>query len=104
MSSQWTHRICERCWFDGPPKVASLGALFYGGYEPIYGVLEDGVTFRKPTQIKGEEGGVCCFCGGMTVTAIYVRQGAATLRCGGNHDDPTSWARVGLGPAPEEKP
>jgi hypothetical protein len=63
----WTHRCCERCWFDGPGQTINGQA-------------------RLPVQVKGDPPGRCCYCGGVTVTAIYRRDDPAMLICQGNHD------------------
>lgn len=63
---EWTHRICERCWFDGP------------------GVLPDGAA-RLPVQVTEIEPGHCCYCLGWTVTGIFRRNDPALLPCAGVH-------------------
>lgn len=81
--AEWMHRCCERCWFDGyhgPPL------MFTAGPGPD--------LFRLPTQVVGDEPGVCCACAGATVTGIYVRRDQNELRCKGRHDDVSAWTRV----------
>ena len=64
----WTHTICEVCWFGREPD-------------------------RFPVQIKRDDGDrevdQCCFCNGMKVTRIYVREDPASrlLFCHGLHVD-----------------
>lgn len=87
--SQWTHRICERCWFDGP-----------------YGTLDDG-AYRQPTQIIDPTPGPCCFCGGMTITGIFIRANpfspprddtTSGVICAGDHEHPEQWSAVATRP------
>ncbi len=56
--ANWTHQICERCWFDGP------GRGLFG-------------SVRVPVQVIGGNGevgvGTCHFCLLPCVTAIFVR-------------------------------
>lgn len=75
MTDTNTHRICERCWFDG-----------------LTGTTPEG-SYRQPAQVTDAEPGACCTCGGMTITGIYHRALALRLRCKGRHDD-LSWSRV----------
>lgn len=84
--AEWTHRICERCWFDGTPFMAAPGEN------------PDG-TFRSPVQVKEVEPAACCSCGGLTITGIFFRRDETELLCRGRHDDPRSWAKVGLSQA-----
>lgn len=61
--SPWTHRICERCWFQpGQP----------GAVTDSTGMV---TAYRYPLLLKVEEPeiGVCCYCRQPTVTRIYVR-------------------------------
>lgn len=77
----WTHRLCERCWFDAR---LDDGATF--------GMAADG-SYRKPVQIVDPEPGICCFCAGVTVTGIYVRADPDAMMCQGQHTD-LSWSGV----------
>lgn len=89
---EWTHRICERCWFGG---VTMMVVDQDGeGYEVVNletppGMTEDG-TYRMPVQVLGEDGrpepAPCCVCGGMSITGIYFREREDVLLCGGRHD------------------
>jgi hypothetical protein len=90
--AEWTHRICERCWFDGTDLYR--GML---GSDPVLappGMLEDG-TYRQPVQVKEPDPGACCICGGMTITGIYFRHDERELLCQGEHED-LRWSRVGV--------
>lgn len=85
MQSESTHRICERCWFDGPPAFQWDGG--------IPGVLPGG-EYRMPvTMINDIEPGACCGCTGMTITGIFIYYRPDALRCGGLHED-LSWSQV----------
>lgn len=68
--ANFTHRICERCWFDGP------------------GRLEDDMV-RLPVQVKDPDDpegiGTCCFCAGPCVTGIYTRKDPRLLDCQMRH-------------------
>ena len=107
--AEWTHRCCERCYFDGPELYLPNEGQ-ENSYE-IYNVAppgqnEDG-TFRMPVQVKDAEPGVCCFCGGLTITGILVPHDQDELLCKGRHDpaEASTWARVDLTPkAPTEAP
>lgn len=76
--ANWTHNVCERCWFGSPR-----------------GLLPDG-RFRMPTQIRYPDedrtGDICCVCGTPTVSGIYVREDAEELLCKGNHESPDQWS------------
>jgi hypothetical protein len=80
--SQWIHRHCERCWFDRPTERTGRP----------FGVLPDG-AYRLPHQLVDPEPGMCCGCGGLTLTGIYVRTDPAHLPCAGQH--PTDGADDG---------
>lgn len=66
--AEWTHNICEICWFKREPE-------------------------RFPVQVKREPDDLvvdqCCFCGSIKVTRIYVRQDPKSdaLLCGGTHPE-----------------
>lgn len=66
--AEWTHNICEKCWFEREPE-------------------------RFPVQVKREPNDLlvdnCCFCGTVKVTRIYVRHDPkdAALLCGGEHPE-----------------
>lgn len=82
--AEWTHRICERCFYDSDFGVIPEG-------EPSAG------AYRMPTQLKEEyrEPSACCMCGGfVALTAIYIRKNEVELMCHGRHDD-LSWSHVG---------
>jgi hypothetical protein len=74
--AEWTHRLCERCWFDGP-----------------YGTDENGFYVR-PVQVKIVEPGACCSCGGMTITGIYARGPQEEFLCLGQHDQVEKWSAL----------
>lgn len=76
---------------DGQPTHPTTSVLIYGtSQKPILGVLEDG-SYRRPVQVsKDVEPGACCYCGGMTITGIYVREDESELECHGRHDDQAS--------------
>lgn len=74
--AEWTHRVCERCWFD-----SELG-------------MSGGGIYRLPAQVKDDPPGACCRCGGMTVTGIYFREDQEQLLCRGRHDSPAEWSQV----------
>lgn len=98
--SEWNHRICERCWFDGQPVVIGTEVVYGSGFTgPIPGVIDGGHegAYRQPAQAVHDElePGACCFCGGMTITGIFLRRDQADTLCQGRHDDPASWSRVG---------
>lgn len=106
--SEWNHRTCERCWFDGCERfVPREGAS--GGYEHVVvpPVSDEQMRSRKsrpeepdvylmPNQVRDAEPGPCCFCGGMTITGIFVRRDENDVLCRGRHDDPSSWSRVSM--------
>lgn len=74
------HRICERCWFDGPGRI-------------------DADHVRMPVQIilSPPKIGTCCFCMQPVVTQIYVRAKADQTVCPPDyHDDDPE-------PAPESE-
>lgn len=82
--AEWTHRICERCYYD-----SEFGILKEGEHEGAY---------RMPVQIRDPDPGACCFCGGfVALTGIYVRKDERELRCQGRHEDLSSWSRVQVG-------
>lgn len=58
----WTHSICWECWERENPG-------------------------RSPIQLKEREIELCCFCGGKTDAAIYVREDPKDLRCQGKHEE-----------------
>lgn len=80
--AEWTHRICERCWFDGTDSL------------PAPGVREE--IYHQPIQVIDPEPGACCYCGGMTITGIYTRQDETRLLCRGRHepDETAEWSMV----------
>ncbi len=94
-----THRICERCWFDGSEVYAFdvNGAVRL----PPPGVMEldqPGVTaYRHPTQVREAEPSACCVCGGMTITGIFFRHDQEGLLCKSRHEPGQLgvWSRVG---------
>jgi hypothetical protein len=75
--AEWTHNLCEHCWFDGP------------GY--------DGTRFLKPAGQVKESDDVCCSCGCPTFTGIYIRQEESELLCKGDHDHPERWSWLAIG-------
>lgn len=84
--AEWTHRICERCWFD----------------DENLSTTDDG-AYRTPVQVinpetKVPDPGVCCTCGGLTITGIYMRKNENDLLCKGRHgeDQIGSWSQVGV--------
>lgn len=66
--AEFTHNICEVCWFAREPD-------------------------RFPVQVKRDEGDFdvdrCCFCGTVKVSRIYVRHDPTdpALKCGGQHPE-----------------
>ncbi len=74
---EWTHAICERCWFDGP------GCNAEGQY-------------RMPSRTARPEPGPCCYCGGLTIAGIFVRADGDTLMCLSRHGAPDDWSQVGV--------
>jgi len=110
--AEWSHRCCERCWFDGPelflPQRApdeGVGGQVAASYElftlPAPGQKEDG-TFKMPVQVKEIDPGACCYCGGLTITAIFTRHDQDELLCKGRHapEEVGTWSRVTLSAAP----
>lgn len=100
---EWTHRICERCWFDGPPQMIHSVPCYDAPPHEIVGMIQDGEhagAYRQPVQVNLDEPkpGACCFCGGMTITRIFVRYDPAdaTVLCEGEHENIAGWSRVGL--------
>ena len=64
------HRLCECCWFASP-----------------YGRLPNG-EYRQPVQVRDSAPGVCCLCGGVVITGIWVRALQVDMQCGAfPHDD-----------------
>lgn len=102
--AEWTHRCCERCWFDGTEWLERQGEsrnFELREVEPL-GVINDGAhagAYRMPTQVVDSEPGPCCVCGGMTITGIYFRRNETELRCLGRHEPEQlgQWSRVTLG-------
>lgn len=74
MSSKWNHRICERCWFDGPGKVDDVEGYLRG---------------RIPTRVTDIAPALCCYCAGITILGIFRRDNPnnPNLACQGDHDD-----------------
>ena len=116
--AEWTHRICERCWFDGTPQrlvkvEEGQGVDILDGRGRVWEIVEQGEplgvitegehkgAYKLPVQALGEDGqpepGACCFCGGMTITGIYVRHDQDALLCRGRHDGEqlAEWSKVG---------
>ena len=110
--AEWTHRICERCWFDGTDQYEKAEGPLDDDAKDYYrliheppGVFKDGEhagAYRMPVQALGEDGkpepGACCFCGGMTITGIYTRHDQEDLLCKGRHapEQLGEWSRVGV--------
>ncbi len=102
--TEWNHRICERCWFDGSAeRLEKRGKdqweLVKQG-EPL-GIIKEGKhkgAYRMPVQSTEAEPGVCCFCGGMTITGIFTRIHQDEVLCKGRHepDQLGDWSRVGV--------
>lgn len=69
--ANWTHQICERCWFNGPgrtdPNTVRLPVQVIGGNEP------DGI-------------GTCHFCLEPCVSTIFTRHDPKTLECSMLHE------------------
>lgn len=91
--TEFNHRICERDWFDSDKSE----------HPSIPG------AFRMPIRVKDwgpdedkVQPGLCCYCGGLTVTGIFVRQHEDEVLCGGRHDESQwhEWGRVALPPPP----
>jgi len=62
--SQWTHSICNDCWKEKEPNRIP------------HRLIEAGVSNRNE---------VCCFCGNLTQSGIYVREDPKKLQCKGEH-------------------
>lgn len=83
--SVWTHRLCERCYYDSD-----------------FGVITDGEhvgAYRRPVQVKDVEPSACCMCGGfVALTGIFVRKDPSELMCHGQHepDQLSTWSSVAL--------
>lgn len=73
MASTWNHRICERCWFDGPGKLNDEPR------EQLHG--------RQPVRVVDYPPGLCCYCGGITILGIFTRAKPTDVPCQGEHDD-----------------
>lgn len=93
--AEWNHRICERCWFDSAKSE----------HPSMPG------AFRMPVRVKdwGPEDdedkvqpGLCCYCGGLTITGIFTRQNQDEVLCQGRHEESQwhEWARVALSEPP----
>lgn len=99
MSGRWTHRVCERCWFDGSEWLERSENITDRSFEarsvePVGRIPDQPELYRTPVQVKDTEIGVCCFCGLLTVTGIFVRRDPEAVMCHGEHVD-QNWARVG---------
>lgn len=75
--SEWTHNVCERCWFTTHDLSHHEG----GG-------------FRLPvTTVKDACADVCCMCGGTpTISGIYIRRPPGEMLCKGQHEHPEVWS------------
>lgn len=98
----WTHSICERCWFDGPGKldtpdtyrVPTMVDTVRGAVLELVDEFEDAREHEVPLQrirdavAEGDELaglGQCCFCGGVRITQIYVREDPSSDKLTGCH-------------------
>ena len=100
--AEWTHRCCERCWFDGKEVLHKMddGHWDLREVEPI-GAMSDpehANLYRTPVQVVDAEPGACCVCGGMTITGIFFRRDERELLCLGRHEPEQlgEWSRIGL--------
>lgn len=98
---EWTHRACERCWFDGTEFLTKTASRTWdlSEVEPI-GLVREGEhagAYRMPVQVKDVEPGACCVCAGMTITGIFFRRDESALQCRGRHapEQLGEWSRVG---------
>jgi hypothetical protein len=87
--AEWTHRICEKDWFDTTLERDTMPP----------GVSETG-EFRMPVRLPDREPEPCCVCGVLCVSGIYFRRHPEDLRCTGRHDpdDWHLWSQVGARP------
>lgn len=94
--AEWNHRICERCWFDGPK---SEHPSMPGAFRMPVRVKDWG---PKEDDIEPVEPGLCCYCGGLTVTGIFVREDENDVLCKGRHDESqwSEWAKVAVSEPP----
>lgn len=60
--SKWTHSICDDCWHKKEPEI-------------------------EPSRLVDVIGNICCFCGLLTTSGIYVREDPTELLCKGVHND-----------------
>jgi hypothetical protein len=84
--AEWTHRICERDWFDT--------VLIRDTRPP--GVTEND-ELRMPVRLQDRDPEPCCVCGVLSVSGIYFRRHQDDLICGGLHDPQEygAWSKVG---------
>ena len=64
--SNWTHAMCDDCWKREHPEG------------------------RVPIRVVGgrqADFDLCCFCGALTKSGIYVRRDPSTAPCRGLHDE-----------------
>lgn len=54
----WNHVICDRCW-------------------------DKEELNRRPVRVRDEGETRCCWCGGVTVSGIFVRRDPGSLPCEG---------------------
>lgn len=90
--SQWSHLICERCWYDGDPQKKAFPK------DPP-GVTEEGYYKQASRVVDPDTGesdpGACCFCGLFTLFGAYLRFDPKVPQCKGDHDHPEEWSLVG---------
>ena len=58
--SPWTHPMCESCWKQRDPT-------------------------REPYRLELGSLELCCFCGAVTCSGIFVRNDPKALLCKGQH-------------------
>jgi hypothetical protein len=80
--AEWTHNLCERCWFTNRK----------------YSAHESG-GFRQPTRVN-DQNDICCLCGVPTVSGIYVRANQSEMLCKGDHEHPDKWSPLLGEPVP----
>lgn len=75
--AEWTHNVCERCWFT----THELSHHPDGG-------------FRMPSRVNRADSppDICCMCGTPTVSGIYIRRDENELLCQGDHEHPERWS------------
>jgi hypothetical protein len=68
--SRWNHACCELCWIQREGEWAEI--------QPGVRAL---TSVRRPVRQIDAPIEECCFCGGPTISGIYVRTDPASLSC-----------------------